>query len=230
MFTPITKKSVSDSVFEQLRQRILAGELAAGETLPSERHLAETLGVNRGAVREALKRLEQAKLITIHQGESTRVLDFWETAGTELISSLIFDADGQIDFEVARSVMEMRSAMAADIARLCAIRSPEIAEDLLRVCEEMKLGDLSARQDLNMEFWATVIRGSQNVAYQLAFNSIRELYEQMRELMAVVLMEELNNLPAHRTIAEAIGSGESEKARKLALELVSTRAPSSLVG
>ena len=42
--------------------RILEGKLEAGSALPSERFLAEEFGVNRHAVREALKRLEQAGL------------------------------------------------------------------------------------------------------------------------------------------------------------------------
>ncbi|MBZ0253541.1 MAG: GntR family transcriptional regulator, partial [Candidatus Methylomirabilis sp.] len=57
MLQAIERKSLSDAVFEQLRARIVAGALAAGETLPSERALCETLQVNRGALREALKRL-----------------------------------------------------------------------------------------------------------------------------------------------------------------------------
>ena len=74
-FEVVERRSLSEAVFEQLRGGILTGELEAGSSLPAERELAVELGVNRSAVREALKRLQQLRLVAIRQGESTRVLD-----------------------------------------------------------------------------------------------------------------------------------------------------------
>lgn len=220
MFKPVVKKSVSDAVYEQLRDRIVRGDMEPGENLPSERTLSDVLGVNRGAVREALKRLEQARLIAIHQGGATRVLDFRETAGTDLIGSLLLDGDGQLNLEVARSVMELRSALGSDIARLCALRSPDVGQELLAYTTRMGgVTALDVLQSLNMEFWEALVRGSKNVAYQLAFNSIRELYSQMRELMAVALEEELRDLQTHLRIAHAVLSGDALAAEKAAREL-----------
>ncbi len=60
---------------EELAERIEAGELAPGERLPTERFLAESLGVSRMTVRAALARLEQRGLITRHQGSGTFVAE-----------------------------------------------------------------------------------------------------------------------------------------------------------
>lgn len=57
MLKPVRKQSLSDAVFTQLRDQIVSGALAPGEPLPAERLLCEALGVNRGSVREALRRL-----------------------------------------------------------------------------------------------------------------------------------------------------------------------------
>ena len=57
----------SDAVHDRLRRAILRGELAPGDPVPSERVLAESLGVNRQAVREALNRLQQARLLLATQ-------------------------------------------------------------------------------------------------------------------------------------------------------------------
>lgn len=220
MFKPVVKKSVSDAVYEQLRDRIVRGDMEPGENLPSERALSDVLGVNRGAVREALKRLEQARLVAIHQGGATRVLDFRETAGTDLIGSLLLDNDGQLNLDVARSVMELRSALGSDIARLCALRSPEAGHELLLITMRMRSVDsLETLQILNMEFWEVLVRGSQNVAYRLAFNSIRELYSQMRELMAVALEEELRDIETHQMIASAVLNTDSVHAEQAARAL-----------
>lgn len=59
----LTGDSPRDRVTKRLREDILAGRIAAGETLPTERWLAETFGVARGTIRAALKELEREKLI-----------------------------------------------------------------------------------------------------------------------------------------------------------------------
>ncbi len=73
---PVERLSLVDLIFRQLRDSMLTGELGPGDELPAERVLSDRLEANRGAVREAPKRLEQARLVEIHQGETTRVLDF----------------------------------------------------------------------------------------------------------------------------------------------------------
>ena len=107
----IERNSVSDAVYDQLSREILEGRMLAGETLPAERALCQTLGVNRGAVREALKRLSQAGLVQVRHGGGATVLDFRETAGMDLLSGLLFSSDGSINMKVARSVIEMRAAI-----------------------------------------------------------------------------------------------------------------------
>ena len=54
---PVNRRSVPEDVFEQILADVLSGEMRPGEPLPSERRLAEVLGVSRPAVREALKRV-----------------------------------------------------------------------------------------------------------------------------------------------------------------------------
>ena len=110
MFKPVSRTSLADSVFAQLRDHIVSGDLRPGAALPAERILAEQLGVNRGAVREGLKRLEQAGLVAKQHGGSTRVLDFTNTGGLELLAALIV-REGRLNTRIARSVLELRSAL-----------------------------------------------------------------------------------------------------------------------
>ena len=74
MLKPVARTNLSDQVFDQLRDKILAGEYEPGQRLPSERLLCESLEVNRSSVREALKRLEHVRLISTRQGGGSRVL------------------------------------------------------------------------------------------------------------------------------------------------------------
>ena len=89
---PVTRRSVPDEVFDQVLAEVVDGELEAGQTLPSERRLAEVLGVSRPAVREALQRMAQTRLVEVRQGGSTTVRDFRRTAGLDLLPRLLVRA------------------------------------------------------------------------------------------------------------------------------------------
>lgn len=69
---PIFKKAKQNRAFEdivsQIQEAILEGRLKTGDKLPGERQLRETFNVSRGTLREALRTLEQKKLIEIRTG------------------------------------------------------------------------------------------------------------------------------------------------------------------
>lgn len=69
----IIRRKLSDEVLDRLREMIRSGALKPGDALPSERALMERFGVGRPAIREALQSLHQTGLISITQGERTRV-------------------------------------------------------------------------------------------------------------------------------------------------------------
>lgn len=223
MFKPVEKKSLSDAVFEQLRDEIVSGRMEPGSTLPAERALCEMLNVNRGAVREALKRLEQAKLVSIQHGGATRVLDFRETAGLDLIASLVTDAKGKIDGEVVQGFMELRSAVGTDIARRCAARSPERGETLRQIADDMAgaNGNLERLLELNMRFWNELVDGSDNVAYRLVYNSVRQLLDELPGVFAPILSDETTDAEAHQKIAAAVSAGNVDDAEFYARDLIS---------
>jgi GntR family transcriptional repressor for pyruvate dehydrogenase complex len=230
-FQAIAKQSVSDAVFQQLRDRILSGELVAGERLPAERVLCEALGVNRSAVREALKRLEQARLVSVRHGGSSKVLDYRSAAGLDLLPDLLVTASGGIDVEVVRSVVEMRSAIAPDIARLAAVRGePGLASRLDAIVAAMSAEDvrLDRLQDLAAEFWSELVAGSGNIAYRLAYNSLHETYDRSRAALAEPLRDELSATRCYGRLADAVRSRNEEAAFASARDLV-TRGETGLV-
>lgn len=215
MFKPVQKKSLADAVFEQLREEIVSGRMEPGEALPAERMLSDMLGVNRGAVREALKRLEQARLISIQQGGATRVLDYRETAGTDLLSALLIRPDASINTHVARSILEMREAIAADIARLCAQRATTehivtLADHVATMKEAAR--DLPALQDMSMAFWRLMAEGADNVAYLLVVNSLDESYSKFKRLLLHVMAEEFTDLDRYAAIVRAVADRDPDEA------------------
>ncbi|MGO4385117.1 FadR/GntR family transcriptional regulator [Specibacter sp. RAF43] len=68
MFTPITKGRAFEAVVAQIEAAIYAGDLKAGDNLPSERALVEEFNVGRSTVREALRILESMGLVKTSPG------------------------------------------------------------------------------------------------------------------------------------------------------------------
>ncbi|MGH1347077.1 MAG: FadR/GntR family transcriptional regulator [Nannocystales bacterium] len=218
----IDRRTISDQVFEQLSREIVDGRMEPGVLLPSERELVQVLGVNRGAVREALKRLAQSGLVQIQQGGGTRVLDYRKTAGLDLLGSLMIRADGEIDVRVARSVMEMRSALAPDVARLAATRRDDATVQQLAALVTAMGGteDLGVLQSHSLEFWDVLVRAADNVAYRLSFNTLRDTYELIRGALVVIMADEVSDVGGHRDVLDAVQAEDGDAARAAAEALV----------
>jgi DNA-binding FadR family transcriptional regulator len=168
--------TVSRRVHDALRQRILEGDLGPGEKIPSERILAEEFGVNRHAVREALKGLQQAGLVKITHGGATRVLDWRDSGGLEVLLDLGGDP---LDppAEIVRSVLEMRASIGTDAARLCAERAEESYRKQVEELGERAAGLVGSESGETLdhafaEFWLAIVGGSGNIAYRLSLNSL----------------------------------------------------------
>src|SRR3712207_4982723 len=112
---------VSDDVFRRLTEAILSGRYAPGEKLPTQRALAADLGVNVASVREAVKRLEQLRLVEVRQGDAMRVADWRTATGLDVLIHLLFRA-GKLDEGTLDSLMEARALMLSESARLAAQR------------------------------------------------------------------------------------------------------------
>ncbi len=223
MLEPISRRSLSDAVYAQLRDRIVEGALPVDSALPSERVLCEELGVNRGAVREALRKLEQARLISVRHGGRSKVLDFKRHAGLGLLADLALTTTGEPDPRVVRSILEMRSALGPDVAFHAAARRNDGHLDRLRrqlaamSREGVKLSELQA---LSLDFWSELVDASGNLAYRLAYNSLREVTEAFAERLAPAMEQELQGLPRLAELVSAIEEGDSVAARDRAHALL----------
>ena len=229
----LRREPVSDQLFARLRDQILTGRIAPGEPLPSERDLAADYGVNRHAVREAVKRLQQCRLIEVFQGGRTRALDWRRTAGLDLV----VDVPGTMDMVsvpgVVHDALEMRACIGADAARLCALRAS--ADQRAAIVAEAEayaalgLGDavpsLTELSLADVAWWRLIIEGCGNLAYLLSFNSLVDGAIAMEEAPLDLRSAELLDVEAHRALAERIARRDASAAESLARELLSRSVP-----
>lgn len=219
----VRKASLSESVYRQLSDKILRSEWAAGDALPAERDLSEAFGVNRGAVREAIKRLQQAGLVAVRHGGNSVVLDYLNEGGMELLPSLLVDKQGRLNGTVVRSIMAMRSSLAPDIAAGAAKKGgAKLADELDELLAQMKADgkNSTALQNHALAFWKKLVERGGNIAFRLAFNSMTKTYTQVWDALTPVLEKEFRDFENLGAIVSAVRKGDEAKARAAGLKHV----------
>ena len=140
----LSEGPLAESIFERLLAQIYNGQLAAGTEL-KEAQLAEALGVSRGPVREAIRRLQGFQLVTREPYQRARVVDLTP------------------DF--IRQLFEVRMALEGMACYLAAQRMSD--EDLRRMGEELEanrtrsISSASAEEKV-FDFHERVVRGCGN--------------------------------------------------------------------
>ena len=218
---PVARRLVPEDVFEQLLGEVVDGELAAGDSLPSERRLGEVLGVSRPAVREALQRLSQAELVEVRHGRSTTVRDFKKFGGLDLLPRLLVrTASSTRPWASASCRPARRSPPPLPLTR--PILAGAAAAETLRaaVTELEQAPDSESRQHAALVFWDAVVDAADSIVFRLLFNSLRLAYEPAIAALGPVMDAEVDNIDGYRVLSDAIAAGDRAAAQAAADELL----------
>ncbi|MBU0992480.1 MAG: FadR family transcriptional regulator [Proteobacteria bacterium] len=225
MLKPVERKNLSDQVFSQLRDGILNQTYTPGDRLPSERELCDMLKINRSSVREALKRLEQARLIEIKHGHGSVVLDFKYTASFDMLSHIAMQP-GEINYISVRSIIEIRTVLCGESARLAAMRIQKSERDsiqcIVEKIETCPSDDFKLFQILDWDFHYALAHASENIALILIYNSVKEIYFSMPEFFISMFKDAIKSPHLYRKILQALEINDPEKAKAYCVELIET--------
>lgn len=125
-FNQIKVDSPVDMIIKQMRALITSGQLAPGDRLPAERKLAEKLGVSRGHVRDALRKLEFYGILRTLPQSGTVVAGLGIAALEGLITDVLHLEES--DFS---SLVETRVMLEVQCVKLAAER--RTADDLVEM-------------------------------------------------------------------------------------------------
>lgn len=159
-FQEIVIETPADKIIKQIRGLITSGQLKPGDKLPSERKLAERLGVSRSHVREAIQKLEFYGILRTLPQSGTVVAGIGIAALEGLISDVLKIEDS--DFA---SLVETRVLLETQLARLAATRRTN--DDIVNITnalndheKRVKAGMPAIEQDLM--FHLTIAEASKN--------------------------------------------------------------------
>lgn len=222
---PERKRGAAQGAADRVRAAILRGEIEAGSDLPGERDLSERLGVSRLTLRSALARLEAEGLVRPVHGSGTRVLDFRETGGVDLVGYLAAQAmeGGTVPFALLNDLLELRRMVAIQLVEVVAERASveEITELRAHVEHQRQLVDRPVelmRADLH--FARLLVRASHNLALELLFNTVVRIIEQHPGLELAFRANAEETLAVYTRLLDLIETGDGERASKVARRLI----------
>ena len=193
--------SLADQVFERLENDIIQGVFPRGEVL-TELKLVERLGVSRTPIREALRRLEQERLIA-DTGKGSMVLGITE--------------DDILDIMNIRQQIEGLATYYATVNM-----TPEGREELSHIVDLQEFyhskGDLEHLRQVDDEFHDAICRLSKRT---VIYDTLSPLLRKTRRYRRMAMQDAervKKTMKEHRAIYDAIMSGDAELAGKLATE------------
>jgi GntR family transcriptional repressor for pyruvate dehydrogenase complex len=215
-FDPVGHESVADAVIEQIEQMIVDGILKEGRKLPSERDLADAMGVSRPKLREALQTLEQRGLIHVRHGEGSFIAQLTGRAMSPALLDL-YARHGSAFYDY----MEYRREQEAFAARLAAERATEADKQRLRdIVHDLQVSwendDHEASRDADFRLHVAVVDASQNTTLIHMMASIYDLTKQgvfyNRSFLRTMDGSGRALLGQHIEIADAIIAGDPDRA------------------
>lgn len=208
-------RTLADTAAEELRRRIVSGELERGVQLPPERDLMEDLGVSRPVLREALFSLEALGFVETKSTRGRFVSDGRTgERGQAILSAWLHQHRAEIeDWDETMVAVEGAIIRALDRAGADAfVRAarPVVAEQRRAAAER----DAAAIADRDAEFHRLLAAGTDN---RMLAALTRELADQLGDarlaLFAMPLNAELS-VAAHEEILAALEAHDFELAAR----------------
>jgi GntR family transcriptional repressor for pyruvate dehydrogenase complex len=208
--TRVTPRAPAHAQCEaQLRHAIVAGHYVAGERLPSERVLAEQLGVSRLTLRAALATLAAAGLVSVRHGSGYRVRDARQHGGLDLLPTLLAQATSPRELAVVvDDLLAVRRGLARTVLERLVEQPPVAAarRELERAVDALAAagGDPTAAAHADRAVFASLLTAAGGVVLPLCLNPVIAQLVEHPTLRAAIYRDVDLNVAAWRALLEFV--------------------------
>lgn len=205
--SPVHRRPLYEQLVERLRAHVDQAGLCPGDRLPSERAMAEQLGVSRASVRQATIVLEVQGLVEVRHGGGT----FLRTELTLEPLSAVIDRQRRLP-----DILDAREALETKIAALAAERRTEsdlvMIEDALELmASQVAAGELA--EDGDRAFHAALTAAAHSSVLAQMMSDIGDDVHVSRRESLLQPNRPPQSLAQHRDIAASVDRRDIEGAR-----------------
>ena len=218
-----TKKndSVAAKAAKELLSKILSGELKAGLYLPTERDMAEQMGISRASVHQALLELELQGFVSIIPRHGTVVKDFRKQPTPQSLEALMSSDSLELDRSLFDDMMDTRLWLESECARrACTHIYDSTLSEMRRLVQVMtKPGaDIS---DTVYRFHYRLVQASGNSLYSMIFRGFEPVLRNMIHHHYSVRPEDIESSAAMRSeLLDYIEAKNEEKAAECVCAII----------
>jgi len=220
LYTPIKKRRLYEDIVDHIKELMMNGDLKPNDQLPSERALADSFGVGRPTVREAIRTLSLMGLVEVGHGKrGTCVKD---SAFEPLMESFKQQMGWMIEMEKTslRQLVEVRDTLETKIALLAAERASEDEfTEMKRLLAEMPdcLDDTDRYLEAAIRFHRSMAQATQNPILYSTWDAFTDLIfryygDVLAELAGTDVLKRLYR--ANEVAMEGILSKDPERIRE----------------
>jgi len=209
-FESVRRAKVYEEVARQI-ERLILKRLQPGDKLPSERELADTLGVSRSSIRDAIRSLELMGMVEARQGAGTVVLEISAGSLVNPIANTLKRKE-----EMIGELLDFRKMLEPPLAARAATHASdeeisEMNEILVRQERKLRAGESTIPED--SEFHYSIALASRNSVVLKVLDTLMDLLRDTRERSLQIEGRPQKSLAGHRRILEAIKRRNAEGAK-----------------
>jgi DNA-binding GntR family transcriptional regulator len=195
-------KSLSDRAFDYIRAIIYDGRVGPGDRI-NELEISQKLGISRGPVREAIRRMSSSGLLTFEPNSGARVVS--------------------LNSESVAQLYDVREALEARAAALAAVRMSDDERRALAATLEAHNAQMTEdnsntypRGGADWDFHLLILKGARNdVIWRICGDELRDMFSLLRSRHGSSPGRGRKALEEHRWVAEAIIAGNADLASLL---------------
>jgi GntR family transcriptional regulator, transcriptional repressor for pyruvate dehydrogenase complex len=211
VFSPVPVRNAFEVTIERLAQSIRLGVLVGGDRLPPERELAETLGVSRVTLREAIKALRAADLVESRRGRG---------GGTFVVAPTGADMRGANRLDDAarpalNDTLDLRRIVEPGAAALAATRTLSAADraTLHRCLREASDCPSDGRRLADCRLHMAIAAASESTSVAAVVADVQMRLTELLRAIPVIPANILHSDRQHAAIVAAILAGQPDLAR-----------------
>ncbi len=207
-----------------IRQLITERGYGAGDVLPSQRDLAELLGVSRASLREALSTLSALGVVSVQPGKGVFVQAPSDSPARP--SGLVWPFAAQA---TAADIFQLRYALEGFAAGLAALTLTADAMDALQdnveaMRQELRAGDFEAAARLDFDFHRHILLASGNQAMASILQSSADIFLESQKLPFIRAERAMETWHEHKRILRGMARRSAAPAQKAMQEHVRSAA------
>ena len=208
----VKKTKLHEQIVNQIQALIDKGRLKNGDQLPPERELATIFKVSRHSVREAIRILEQKKVVISRPGSGTYIIPDDESVVVDFLATAINQEKNTLE-----EIFQFRELLEPQIAALAARNATQadhtVLQDILERQRNERISDVANK--LDQEFHLALARATGNAVLLHIVELLNHIFLKSRHEYSLSSHRKRLSLHGHQKIATAIQKGKPEQARDL---------------